>query len=135
MIVGDAGGNPNDIAAGVTSSSIVLSPDGLKKKKKVIKSFSEYNKLDVVERWNPFSDLDNHKLKKFFLGNGEIEDAVRLFDKMVERYKAGKWNYAKPPLQTLADITQIKLKLLTRELRAKNYSDEQINIGKTTTLN
>jgi hypothetical protein len=131
MIAGDSGGDPNAIASGTNSGSVVLVPDGLKKKKrKPIKTFKEFKNSNIVERWNPFSDLDNYKLSKFFMGTGKSKDAVNLFDKMTQRYRAGKWEFSKTPLQTLADITDIKIKLLIFDLKAAGYSDKQINIGK-----
>jgi hypothetical protein len=127
MIVGDAGGDPAKIASGSTNGSVVLSPDGLKKKKK-IKSFAEFTEENIVERWNPFSDLDNHRVQNFFMGSGKIKDAIVLFGKMLQRVDAGKWNYAKRPLDILADLTNLKPKLLAFELRKAGYSDDQIYI-------
>jgi hypothetical protein len=131
MIAGDSGGDPNAIASGTNSGSVVLVPDGLKKKKrKPIKTFKEFKNSNIVERWNPFSDLDNYKMSKFFLGTGKSVEVVTLFSKMTQRYKAGKWEFKKMPLEVLADITKIKVKLLIHDLELAGFSDKQINIGK-----
>tara|TARA_R110000851_G_scaffold72413_4_gene160454 strand:- start:3502 stop:3885 length:384 start_codon:yes stop_codon:yes gene_type:complete len=126
VIIGDAGGDPVKIASGETNGSIVLSPKGFKKKK--IKSFAEFTEENIVERWNPFSDLDNHKIQNFFMGSGKIKDAIILFNKMLQRVDAGKWNYSKRPLDILADLTNLKSKLLAFELRKAGFSEEQIFI-------
>mgnify|MGYP003633879297 FL=1 len=132
MVVGDAGGDPENIAAGKTNGPIVLAPTGLDKKKKKrsgkIKSFVDFTEQNIVERWNPFSDLDNHKMQTFFMGKGRIKDAAVLFTKMLQRVEAGKWNYAKRPLDILADLVRIKPKILAMELRKAGFTDDDIFI-------
>ena len=131
MVSGDAGGDAEKIAAGVNSGPIVIAPTGLGKKKKrigKIKSFVDFTEQNIVERWNPFSDLDNHKMQTFFMGKGKIKDAVVLFGKMLQRVDADKWNYSKRPLDILSDLVNIKPKILAMELRKAGYNDDQIFI-------
>ncbi|URC15215.1 hypothetical protein GD1_91 [Paraglaciecola Antarctic GD virus 1] len=133
MIVGDAGGDPLKVASGQTSGSVVMAPTGLDKKKKKsnkIMSFKEYKEADLIERWNPFTDLDNYQMSKLFGSGFKARKAVKLFPKLVAQFKSGKWDYGKKsPLKALSIASDIEQKYLIADLEAAGYTKDEIFVG------